>query len=435
MHETSFARAGRRPQRKVWRARAAIVAVALLVVVACDESDPGTSTEGSDGPVEVSVSTSPPLAGEPVKLMMIAPVSSGDTNPGAIQAALAAAEAVNRAGGIQGRPLELEICDEEFNINGAADCGRRAVEEGYVAVVGAQTTFGDGYIPVIAEAGIPTVGGAQGGASDLTATNAFPITSSTTIVFGQVWTAQAAGAESYHLVIFDAGGTLDFMVPELEAVAEQAGVVYAGDTRIPLTAGDVSQFAAQAVESGTESIGVALNTDAMVSLLDSLLDAGEDLSELAVVANAAIWQEIVDQFDGSIDGLYVVSCSYPPTYTENANVQRFQDEVDAVGGTAERNNAAFETWAAVHVTANALQELETIDSASLTQALRASGPMEFDGIAPWDWTTKTFSEGLLNAINIYSDRYMVSQVIDGELVPVLDDFATLGETLEIIEPD
>ena len=92
-----------------------------------------------------SGATSPPL-----KLMVIAPVQTPIQNyPDAFAGAQAAADAINKKGGIKGRRIQILTCNTQSNANVAVACAREAVSEGVAAVVGHISTLSTLEIPIL----------------------------------------------------------------------------------------------------------------------------------------------------------------------------------------------------------------------------------------------------------------------------------------------
>src|SRR5262249_22679142 len=112
--------------------------MALILVLA-----PGAAS-GRDAPAGVSKPT-----GAALKLMVVYEGVGSVTNPEAPEGAIAAAKAINAAGGIKGRPIQIIACDTKSDPTTATGCGRRAVSEGVVAIVGSITLFGGRFMPLM----------------------------------------------------------------------------------------------------------------------------------------------------------------------------------------------------------------------------------------------------------------------------------------------
>ena len=84
--------------------------------------------------------------------------AAGPTYENIANTAKAYAEYINARGGIAGRPLEVTVCDEQFDPAVATTCARQAVDEGMVSIVGSFTFFAESIVPVIAESSITWFG-------------------------------------------------------------------------------------------------------------------------------------------------------------------------------------------------------------------------------------------------------------------------------------
>src|SRR5487761_1059230 len=91
----------------------AALAGALLLTAACSSSKPGAS-----GSTPASK-----LSGAPILLGLMAPSQSNSlSEPWIAQGAKIAAAAVNAAGGIDGRPVKIDYCDDHGTAQGGAVC-------------------------------------------------------------------------------------------------------------------------------------------------------------------------------------------------------------------------------------------------------------------------------------------------------------------------
>src|SRR5262249_12117306 len=84
--------------------------------------------------------------------------AAGPTYENIANTANAYASYINARGGIAGHPLEVTVCDEQFDPAVAATCARQAVEDGDVSIVGSFTFFAWPLAPVIPASDIPWLG-------------------------------------------------------------------------------------------------------------------------------------------------------------------------------------------------------------------------------------------------------------------------------------
>ena len=91
-------------------------------------------------------------AGEPIKVMVEAPVDSQVLPfPNIPETARIYQEYINAKGGINGRPLEVIPCDDRADAGEAANCARKAVSEKVIANVGSFTLDVSQGIPIYEE--------------------------------------------------------------------------------------------------------------------------------------------------------------------------------------------------------------------------------------------------------------------------------------------
>ena len=124
-------------------------------------------------PTAGAVSAKP--TGEPVKVMVIYEKSAGVASPEIPDGAKAAAKAMNKQDGIGGRPVKVLVCDTNNDPNIAAECGRTAVEEGVVALIGTLTPHADSFMSLMEENKIPSIGNVLASIADFTSPASFPI--------------------------------------------------------------------------------------------------------------------------------------------------------------------------------------------------------------------------------------------------------------------
>jgi ABC-type branched-subunit amino acid transport system substrate-binding protein len=144
------------PRRYLRVALACLAAVALVVLAACSSSGSGGSSGGSSGAVASPAST---LKGSPVNVMTIASVDyNGPTYKNILVTAQVAGDYINAHGGINGHPVNVTTCDEQGDPTKTAQCGRQAIQNHDVAVVGSFSLNGSAIIPELAAANISWFG-------------------------------------------------------------------------------------------------------------------------------------------------------------------------------------------------------------------------------------------------------------------------------------
>ena len=127
-------------------------------------------------------------------------------------------------------------------------------------------------------------------------------------------------------------------------------------------------------------------------------------------------QEIKDLGDQA-DGLLLVSAMPPPTYTQNASVKQFNDELEAAGGSDELSGGMLLAWASVKMAAMGLDKAKTLDAPGLKSALDSYGPITFDGLGSWDYSKPLAAYG--GKLRIFNpDQYISKADAHGNLTPI-----------------
>src|SRR5690349_6173212 len=105
---------------------AAAIAICALALAACgssgsDSAGTGTSDTGSESGSDSS---------DPIKLMAMGPIEAPECSiPWIGVGAGAAVDEINAEGGVDGRQIELIVCNDENDPNKAVTCAREAIKE------------------------------------------------------------------------------------------------------------------------------------------------------------------------------------------------------------------------------------------------------------------------------------------------------------------
>src|ERR1700733_5671052 len=157
----------------------AALAVAAAAALAVGGSSGSSSTAGPGTSPAVNSGASSGAAKAPIRLMVdttMTPAAAlgGLSFPYPAVTAKAAAAALNKAGGIDGHQVVIDVCDNQGNPNQSAACGREAKSNGDIAVVGSWDIEGAAEIlPVLQAEGIPYIGALAGSATELTNPDSF----------------------------------------------------------------------------------------------------------------------------------------------------------------------------------------------------------------------------------------------------------------------
>lgn len=352
--------------------------------------------------------------GEPLVIGMMntedSPAGSYTELSRAVQAAAAFVD--EQLGGVDGRPVEVEVCDTGFSAEGSTACAQRLVERGVAAVLGGIDVFGTG-IETLEANGIPYVGGIP--ISDLS------MTSPTSFQWsGGTWAAAIAfadhavrevGAERVGIVYGDFGPIAD-AAERARAVLEAAGVevalvpspVLATDLGAPVQAAAAGDPDAVAVL--TADTGCALAFDAVATLrLDAQMYytgacAAPDLLDAAP-------PEAVDGALFNVEGLVDPDRPDPDLVLYAAVVEAYGDGLDPVGA----GTVSFRSFVNLY---RVLRQVDDPgDPEAITAALREAVDVPSFMGHPYTCDGRQL-DGLPSAC---SPQQALVRLVDGELLP------------------
>jgi branched-chain amino acid transport system substrate-binding protein len=358
-------------------------------------------------------------SGEPIRLGMInqenTPLGS---YPELSSATRAAIEFVNtELGGVNGRPIELEVCNTEFSPEGSTACAQQFVQDGMPAVLGGIDVFGTG-IDTLAENDIPFVGGIPVSTQSVANVNSFQWSGGT---FG------ATVAFAHHAATELAADSVAIVYPEFGPISdsadygritlENAGVADVVMVPYPITATDLSS-PIQAADSADPDAVIMLAADmGCKGAFDGFATVGVEAQLYLVGACAApkILDEAgPDKTEGTI-------------FNVEGSLSRDTDNIDfsLYQAVAERYGDGFDPIGAGTVTFRSFMNLyrvlaglddDAVTPAGITAALKAQ-----DGAPSFMGHPSTCDrEQLAGLPALCSPQQILARLTDGELIQIGD---------------
>uniref|UniRef100_UPI00068A034B ABC transporter substrate-binding protein n=1 Tax=Kitasatospora sp. MBT63 TaxID=1444768 RepID=UPI00068A034B len=340
-------------------AAAAALLPALLATTAC-----GGPAGASDGDGQLTV-------------MTWAPSGTGSADrPGVTALAEEIAREVNAKGGPAGHRLKVLTCNEHNSAAGVTDCAHQAIAAHAVAVIGSYSQYGDTFMPLLEEAGIPYLGGYGLSGSEFSSPLSYPVAGGTpTLIAGSGRQLAAAGCKAVALVRPD-NGIGDTLTRYLSGAISPAGIKLA-DVKVAenaASAAAVQPIAQKAVgdDRSGNCVTVALGPEQTLLLLDAYRQLAPKRTQLASVIGS-IQQAVIDTTGGAkspLNGSFATGW-YPP---ESSKVW---DDLRSTAGNAagaggrpiDTSDLAVQTtWVAYQTF---LQAVDRISSAG--QPLTAKG--------------------------------------------------------------
>jgi branched-chain amino acid transport system substrate-binding protein len=373
----------------------------------------GLSACGDDNETSRTGGGSTPTSGGDARkfVAIVDAAGAGDFTSSARLGIDAALKEINDAGGVDGKPLEVELCKAASTPDSAAKCARDAVRDREVlGIVGNFMQGPDGALPVLEKAGMASIGDYALKTISLESDVSFPIAS---IASGFVNAALLGPAALKAKRV--AVAAVDVPVSraaekQVDQVLQSAGAKLAQSVFIPVTATDLSAPVQTLRNLKADAIIVILPDQGTKQFLQSYRQV--DKQTPLIVTGTTVSKNSLEELASAADNLYVGM----QFALDSAGNKRFEQLAGDVGDEAAVNDIARNSYAAVKLAARGLQGLESPTRATLKSALDKVSDFSSEGlIPPLDYTKKRamFPRAAHRA------GYF-AQAKDGSLVPVRD---------------
>lgn len=345
-----------------------VVALAALVALAL--------------PVAAVPASSKP-SGDPVKVMVIHEASAGVASPEIPDGAIAAAEALNKKDGVGGSPVEVLVCDTNNDPNTAAECGREAIEEGVIALIGVLTPHSASFMTLMQESQIPSIGVVAASAADFTSPAAFPVTGGLPATAGDLPRFLADdGAERISIARIDLAAAA--IIPTFANTAlEKVGQEIINDIPVPQGAPDMSSYVAASLANDTDGIVVALSGQDAVNFVIAAKQADPDVKLAVISTEPGAFQEALG---ADAAGIIQAPATLPPLTIKTAEGKRFLKELKKAGFD-DSSGFRINSWIAMQVLAEVADGLPEVTGPAVFEALNSASSIETGLTPPLQWTT------------------------------------------------
>jgi ABC-type branched-subunit amino acid transport system substrate-binding protein len=381
-----------------------------LGVSACGSSGTGTTSAAS---TSVKQSANAPH-GSPITLVSIAPITGPLQFPWVPDGAKAAANSVNAAGGIDGHPVRIVVCDEKLDPNANIACGREAVSDKALAAVGTLAGGGDGYAKVLSAAGIPDVGVVPNYPINLTDPLAFPIVGATQAdMIAAPQLCKRLGATTIKVAVLQFPESQALVKANIPIGLKLAGL-QAATVTYPTTQTDYAPVAASLMSGGTNCITGVPSTGSAALITQALRQAGYTG---VIIWEAAVIQSNLKSLGAAAKGLYLLGSVPAPSVTSPGMKEFFAEEKSAGFNQPVADWTQVNSWVAVHLIANVMKGVPNVQPSTLVARLRASGPEDLAPAVPFNLSRPSDLYG--PGVHLYTNQIFVSRVGDGGQIQTL----------------
>jgi branched-chain amino acid transport system substrate-binding protein len=354
----------RRKLRSIMKSRyllaAGVLTVAMALILTACSSSSATPT---------SANASAGSGKSPIQIALLGDITApslGGGSPETGQGATAAVNAVNKAGGINGRKLELTICNTEGDPNTVLACARQvAGNKNIVAVVGSSTVVGNPE-SVLQDAGLAYFGEFPLPGTDTSSTISFPVIGGPVVEIecAVSLTAQRIKARKMTVAYEDVPAAAA-VLPLISSLAGAEHVQVLRKVGLPATATDLSPQVATA-DSGVGATMLATNPQQEQQFILADKSSG---STVPLVAGDNLAPSSIKAMGSAANGVYECD-ALRPVSTAFAGGRQFLAETSYLGKGFAVDDTSTNAWLAVHMFANILKTMPTITRQSVLAKLR-----------------------------------------------------------------
>ncbi|MCZ7526711.1 MAG: ABC transporter substrate-binding protein [Acidimicrobiia bacterium] len=292
--------------KSVWKILVLLCVLALVAAACGDDDDDGdgggaTATTAAEGGGEQAT-------GEPIVIGMINQEDSpAGSFPEQSASAMAAAEYINNElGGVDGRPLQIDLCTTVGTPESSQTCANEMVEKGVVLVTSG-TDFGtSASIPIMEQNDMLYVGGVPLLPPEYTSPNAFFFVGGSIAAFpGQArWLGEQEGVETVAIIYTDNEPGLAAATTFLEGPLNKLGVT---DVSLIPEKADATDFTASvtaAVEGDPDAVMVLFAAAGCSNIMKAKEAIGASDDIMFVYPGSCSDDTVIDAGGAGADGAF-----------------------------------------------------------------------------------------------------------------------------------
>ena len=395
----------------------------MLLLVACggddDSNTEAAGTEATDGNGSDPTTTeaaAPELSGEPVKIGSIYPISSASISfPDLEYMAEIAVEVVNANGGIHGRPLEWDHCDDKSDPNVAATCADQIIKQDKVIALIESVGIQGGVIwPHITENNVINWFNVpiwpEDGNSELSYPAGLGIQGHQT-----VGTLVEDGEFEKVRCMVSENPLADIICGFAKASLAEKGITDFEIIKYPGGTTSFQPFATKVLSDGADAVTVVGADSVTAPVTQALADAGAEVTLLlpsTTVGSNTLEVAAETGLELRVSGTWGVDEEFFPARAEMlANIEKYADEVGAPDGFDIVSDNAINMYLGILTFAEAMNGADEV-SVEAFQEYVAANPVVTGMAPPIDWSKPGPIETSPRVVTVYTTPETVE---DGKL--------------------
>jgi ABC-type branched-subunit amino acid transport system substrate-binding protein len=336
----------------------------------------------------------------------------------------AAAMSLNAAGGINGHPIQVEACNDQGDPNVAAQCARKAVSDGDVAVLGSYSQNAGQVLPILQAANVAYVGATAQSVTDTTSPVSFPLEGLNQVVFGGVGDGSTlAGCKKAGILIENYGTTTPLAIQSITSGIELGGGQI---VKVENTGSDLSNYspAISAIESaGAQCVDTIMPPDQIAEIFQAIRQSANPKITM-INAQDTFSTHLLQQLGTTANGMILSSSTYAPTDTSIPAVAHVVSEVGKYEPGAAISQFTIQGWAAVLLLQDVVKNISgTVTPAAVLTGFEHLTSASTDGLYP-PYTT-TSPGPVPDAPRIFLTKVLILKFENGTETPVSNGFVNV----------
>jgi branched-chain amino acid transport system substrate-binding protein len=400
-------------------ARALVVAtVAALALAGCGDDDNGGSGTDLGG-----------LKGEPILLGSILTITNPAWNNQVMEDVNSAfASYINdQLGGIDGRPVKVESCDDFGDPAKTTQCLNNLVDKGVVGFVNnSSLAFGANALPTMEQKGLVNMGGWPVSSAEYQSKNEFLTSPGASGSYPSLAVfMKAQGADSLAMMYSNTPSG-QAAADQIKALWESLGGGEFTGVEFDPTATDFTPAAAQVKKADPDGLILAVGEGAAARLFQSIQVAGVD--SIVGATAAASGKAVQDAAGGAMDNVYFSFASVPATMDRD-DTKTYTDVMKKYAPKTELTNQGAVAASGMMFAYDTLKAIKgDITAESVTQAVQ--GTTTWDGFLVHGYDKSAAPEALPAVGNPWN---LVAQFKDGGFSAV--QVPAEGDTAAYVQED
>jgi ABC-type branched-subunit amino acid transport system substrate-binding protein len=321
-------------------------------------------------------------------------------------AARAAAKAANDSGGIAGKQIVLEACNDQDDPNVAAQCARSAVTDHVAAVLGSISLQDTAILPLLQAAQIPYIGALPLVSADYTSPVSFPLDGGNPANFAGIGYALTQAGCTKVGVIDDTAGASASSGEMLQAGIRAAGGTITKVEAITSTTPDFAPGVSALLGSGAKCIGVAETPSAMAKVVGAVRQSSAPTTLIAA-SLATLPLPVIQALKGGADGMLLTVSGYVPGKTTTPVML---EQFKAYKTNLTVDNPSEDAWSAATAFIDVAKTIKgPVDASSVLAALNATNSLKLQTYpAPIDFAKANPAKNYTRLFNTSALVYKVS---------------------------